>query len=153
MLGQGEERAVAFVRLARVDLDDIYGLEKQCFACPWSRQQLASAFDLEIYQAFGLKGPSGLTAYMSFYHVHPEMEILNLAVRPRCQGLGQGRRLALAVLDVGRAMGLTRAFLEVAAGNQAALRLYASLGFSQVGRRAGYYESAGEDALLMARDL
>ena len=35
------------------------------------------------------------------------------------------------------------------ASNQAALGLYLSMGFKEVGRRKGYYDSGAEDALLM----
>jgi ribosomal-protein-alanine N-acetyltransferase len=43
-------------------------------------------------------------------------------------------------------------FLEVAAGNVAALALYRAAGFAEVGRRVRYYAD-GSDALVMRRDL
>jgi ribosomal-protein-alanine N-acetyltransferase len=42
------------------------------------------------------------------------------------------------------------AFLEVKASNKGAQRLYAKLGFEEVGRRRRYY-SDGSDAVLMRR--
>jgi ribosomal-protein-alanine N-acetyltransferase len=45
------------------------------------------------------------------------------------------------------------ATLEVRASNEAAIGLYESLGFVVKGRRRGYYEREGEDALLMEAPL
>ena len=46
-------------------------------------------------------------------------------------------------------LGATHALLEVRACNQDALHLYNKFGFAVVGVRKGYYQDAGEDALLM----
>lgn len=141
------------VALSLADLDELADLESRCFDPAWTGAQLRGAFESDFFSAFGLRGPAGLVAYMSFYHVVPEMEILNLAVRPDCRGLGYGTLLAGLVLDIGRHIGLTRAFLEVRPTNDPALRLYRSLGFRQIGVRPGYYSDKAEEALLMARDL
>jgi ribosomal-protein-alanine N-acetyltransferase len=46
-------------------------------------------------------------------------------------------------------------FLEVRPSNKAAIALYESEGFVEIGTRKDYYSSAGdkEDALILARDL
>ena len=43
------------------------------------------------------------------------------------------------------------AFLEVRPSNTAAIRLYQSLGFEQIGMRRGYYQAVGgrEDAVVL----
>jgi len=38
-------------------------------------------------------------------------------------------------------------------GNQAAIELYAGIGFVAVGRRRGYYSEPVEDAVLMRQEL
>jgi ribosomal-protein-alanine N-acetyltransferase len=43
--------------------------------------------------------------------------------------------------------------LEVRVGNQAALGLYAALGFVEQGRRARYYRDPVEDAVMMRMEL
>jgi ribosomal-protein-alanine N-acetyltransferase len=50
------------------------------------------------------------------------------------------------------ALGVGRIFLEVEEGNRPALRLYARAGFTEVGRRPGYY-AGGAAALVLRRDL
>ena len=49
--------------------------------------------------------------------------------------------------------GVRALYLEVRDSNAAARALYGSLGFTQVGRRRGYYQHPTEDALLLRRDL
>lgn len=85
-----------------------------------------------------------------------EGEILTLAVDPRRRREGLGRLLVEAASGLAREAGAEALFLEVALDNAAAIALYERAGFSQVGRRPGYYGRAdGEraDALVMRRDL
>ena len=60
-----------------------------------------------------------------------------------------------AMLEAAEARRWSRVFLEVRAGNQAAVTLYRSAGFNEVGMRRGYYRNTegSEDALVMACDL
>jgi ribosomal protein S18 acetylase RimI-like enzyme len=55
--------------------------------------------------------------------------IQNLGVIPECRGLGLGVALLLKALEGFAANGARRAFLEVTAKNEQALRLYRRLGF------------------------
>jgi ribosomal protein S18 acetylase RimI-like enzyme len=55
--------------------------------------------------------------------------IQNLGVTPTHRGRGLGKALLLQALHGFRRIGLGRAFLEVTAQNEAAVRLYAQLGF------------------------
>ncbi len=50
---------------------------------------------------------------------------------------------------------MVEAFLEVRPSNTAAIRLYQSQGFSQIGVRRGYYQAVGgrEDAVVLRRTL
>ena len=64
-------------------------------------------------------------------HGHPPVgEVYVVGVDPRRRGAGLGRALTLAGLHHLRAAGLGEAMLYVDAGNHAATRLYASLGFT-----------------------
>ena len=138
-------------------------LERLCFTLPWSKEQLAGHLALPNFAAFGLRAPPGkssgmegaapLLAYLSFYHSPYELEILNLAVAPAWRGRGCGARLLRLVLRMGVNMGIGRAVLEVRSGNLAALALYTGQGFTQVGRRPGYYHDSGEDALVLELSL
>jgi ribosomal protein S18 acetylase RimI-like enzyme len=80
------------------------------------------------------------------------VHILNLAVRPDARRGGTGRALVQRVLDDAVACSARSVSLEVRPENEAALALYRSLDFSQIGRRRNYYGS-GEDAIIMERRL
>ncbi len=85
-----------------------------------------------------------------------EAEVLSIVVALDCRGLGHGGTLLSLNLDRLARLGARRVFLEVAAGNRAAIALYARAGFVQVGRREGYYpmrDGSRAAALVMRRDL
>ena len=85
-----------------------------------------------------------------------EAELLTLAVGPEARRQGTGRRLVAAFLVAAHGRGAVRAFLEVAADNNAAIVLYLQAGFTVCGRRRAYYRTAtGQtvDALVMDRAL
>jgi ribosomal-protein-alanine N-acetyltransferase len=77
--------------------------------------------------------------------VEGEREILNLAVAPEFRRQGIARHLceALIVEFFGTV------FLEVRESNEPARNLYLSLGFHELGRRPGYYETPLEAAIVM----
>lgn len=77
-----------------------------------------------------------------------EAELLTLGVAPACRHTGLGRALLEAAIAALRESGAKCLFLEVEEGNEAALRLYRSLGAKAVGRRARYYESGADAAIF-----
>ena len=84
-----------------------------------------------------------------------ESHVLNLCVCPAWHGCGLGRQLLAKLLEVARDHRAGTMLLEVRPSNRRALRLYESMGFSEVGVRRGYYPARNgrEDALLLAMDL
>jgi ribosomal-protein-alanine N-acetyltransferase len=87
--------------------------------------------------------------------VEDEAEILMVAVDPSEQGRGLAGRLLARHLSRLAARGARRVFLEVDEGNTSAIKLYSRAGFTQVGRRAGYYSSPSGQAaaLVLRRDI
>lgn len=85
-----------------------------------------------------------------------EAELLLIAVVPDARGAGVGGALLTAAIDEARGRGVSEIFLEMRDGNAAALALYRSRGFAEVGRRRDYYRGAGDlrfDAITMRRLL
>jgi ribosomal-protein-alanine N-acetyltransferase len=84
-----------------------------------------------------------------------ECHILNLCVHPDLRGRGLGRRMLRRLIAIGRAHNADTAFLEVRTSNRAAISLYDSEDFCEVGLRRDYYPAAQgrEDAVVMARAL
>jgi ribosomal-protein-alanine N-acetyltransferase len=82
-----------------------------------------------------------------------ELHINNVAVRLEYRRRGIGSALLKRVLEEGKRLDATAAFLEVRAGNSLAQTLYEKCGFSGVGRRRDYYSAPPEDALVMSAQL
>lgn len=78
-----------------------------------------------------------------------EYEVHTIGVDPAYQGKGIGRRLLDALLDFADG-GVV--FLEVRTDNEAAIGLYRSMGFEQIGLRKRYYRVSGADAYTMRRE-
>lgn len=67
------------------------------------------------------------------HYVHPddprpELWINEVGVSPEAQGRGVGRAVLGALLEAGRALGCSEAWVLTSRGNAPAMRLYASLG-------------------------
>lgn len=73
-----------------------------------------------------------------------EVELLNLAVAPEARRKGVGKALLASFCGRGDDV-----YLEVRESNEIAQRLYRRAGFRLIGRRAGYYSSPPEDAIVM----
>ena len=85
-----------------------------------------------------------------------EVEVLTVGVAPHARRRGVALALMLAALDVARQAGTVAAFLEVAVDNDAAITLYAAMGFTRAGLRKAYYDrgpAGTTDALVMRLDL
>jgi len=82
-----------------------------------------------------------------------ELHINNVAVRENYRRRGIGRLLLDRILEEGRHLGVACAFLELRAGNHAALALYEKCGFRVTARRERYYTEPVEDALVMIIQL
>lgn len=97
--------------------------------------------------------PIGLALYRI---AADEAELLTLGVIPGWRRHGVATRLVAAVCAAVVAAGARRLVLEVAEHNDAARRLYARLGFAELGYRRGYYTVrasglAARTALVLAR--
>lgn len=144
------------------DLDRLAAVHAAAFpSAPWSSADLAAllrqetVFGLVMRRAnfFGTRAP---VAFVLARLVAGEAEILTIAVDPGHRRRGFARQLMEALfrrLYHDRAATL---FLEVDAGNEAALALYRRLRFRKVGERKGYYAHGsvpGATALVMRADL
>lgn len=134
-------------------LDDLAGIEAACFAHPWSRELLESELareDAVILCALAAGRP---VAYGSMRVVLDEGSIGNLACLPDYRHRGAGGMVLDGLLAAGAEQGARSILLEVRPSNTAAVRLYQSRGFSEIGRRKHFYRDPLEDAILMMRCL
>ncbi len=91
-------------------------------------------------------------AIMSFRFSSHEAHLVLMAVEPELRRTGVGTALWDWLLTVAQRGDVERVQLEVRAENLGASAFYGSLGFREVARLRGYYQSR-EDALRMAVEL
>lgn len=134
------------------DLMALCALEAAASSAPWSRGQLGES--LVKHRVLLAEVAGQVLGYAVFRELLDEAELLNIAVAPEVRRRGIGRRL-LGTLLTALAPAARCLYLEVRAGNAAAIALYDRLGFTRVGCRRGYYPAGDgrEDALLMRLDL
>ena len=130
-------------------------LHGACFDEPWS----ASSF-IELLIMAGAFGFIALiedepVGFILARQADGEGEIVTLGVEPNYRRAGLARTLVRIAESKINSAGGCAMFLEVAATNQPAQSLYRGLGYQEVGRREGYYQSQGRatDALILKATL
>jgi ribosomal-protein-alanine N-acetyltransferase len=145
---------VPVVRAATpADLPAIVAIENASFGDPWSPRSFSDSLVHTFVRVRVVEDGRGVAGYSVVWVSGEECELANLAVDPTRRGEGLGALLLDALLREAHDERLRAIFLEVRASNVAAQRLYASRGFHEVGRRAGYYKQPDEDALVLRRDV
>jgi [ribosomal protein S18]-alanine N-acetyltransferase len=151
-------RRVFLSRATAADAEALAALAAACHSHPWTAAQISEEIAagppgaVLVLRAAGLEGGVVPCASCAYRVVADEMDVLDVAVHPDSRRRGLGRFLVRLALARGHRAGARVARLEVRAGNEPALALYASLGFRRGGLRRQYYREPVEDAVLMERD-
>jgi len=148
--------AVSLRTMRHADISPVLAIERNAFPTPWTaaffEKELSTPFARLVVAVTRHAWQESVVGYTCRWRVTDEVHLLNVAVHPAWRRRGVGRRLVEAVLEEGRATHARSVFLEVRAGNAPARRLYARLGFGELGLRRGYY-GVGQDAIVMERRL
>ena len=136
------------------DIDAVLAIEQAVQSYPWTRGNFIDAL-VSGYLCSVEEENSEVRGYVILMPVIDEAELLNVGVAAGHQRKGLGRAMLGKMLGLARAKNLHRVFLEARSSNVAALALYCSAGFNQIGVRRGYYQNASgsEDAITMACEL
>ena len=139
--------------MAAEDVVQVEAIEQESFFEPWTadffRDFLEAGYHCWVYERCG-----AVEAYAVMSINGRVAHILNICVRQSCRRQGLGRTLIEQLLLIARPLART-AILEVRLSNQAAIRLYQSMGFEEYGIRKNYYPSAEgrETALILVKRL
>ncbi len=130
-------------------------LEKLCFSSPWSATSLELLTNDGIGVGYLLTVPTApgaeptVAAYGGMLITVDEGQITNVAVHPDHRRKGYGAAIVRSLLRHAKDAKLESVSLEVRASNTAAIELYKKAGFTEAGRRKGFYTKPTEDALVM----
>jgi ribosomal-protein-alanine N-acetyltransferase len=138
----------------RSDIDAICAIADASFPIPWPRDELEKELT-RAYATLRVLRPSGggVAAFLDYWHIQEEVQIMNVAVLPALRHRGYAGALLEDALRLSSVAGATFAVLEVRPSNLAAIRLYERYGFARMGVRPRYYSDNQEDALVMGRGL
>lgn len=135
------------------DLALLTALEEQAQSGA-STPQLLEALECQDTCVLGYWQDEQLQGYAIVARLPFEAELQAIGVHPMYRRSGAGRGLMDAVFATSKSWSSERLLLEVRVGNRSAIGLYQRCGFSEDGRRKGYYPPQGaaerEDALLMS---
>jgi ribosomal-protein-alanine N-acetyltransferase len=136
------------------EIDDVLAIEQVSFTNPWTRaMHEADLANGDVSHVLMARDETGRAiGFCSFWIVHDELHVNNLAVLPDRRRAGVASQLLQAVMVEARRLGAVRATLEVRRSNEAAIRLYSRWGFLPSGVRRGYYTAPDEDALILWRE-
>ncbi|WP_263351615.1 GNAT family N-acetyltransferase [Acidicapsa acidisoli] len=139
------------------DIDSVMMIASLLPTAPqWSRgayETAISADGIPKRIALAAEYSGELKGFVIARFLYSLAEIETLGVDVSAQRNGIGTSLLVAALDELRLAGVDEVELEVRPSNERAWRLYERIGFSEVGRRRGYYREPVEDAILLRLGL
>ncbi len=140
-------------RMTLEDLPKVMAIEQVAFSNPWSYEMVKKELSHDWSTVLLAEAGDEVLGFAIFWLVVDELHVLNVATAHAHRRKGVARAVMEAALEVGTAHRCRIATLEVRRGNQAAIALYAGLGFKPVGMRPAYYSDDREDAILMVKDF
>jgi ribosomal-protein-alanine N-acetyltransferase len=135
------------------DLTTVMELEEELFAPDtWTAAMYREELALTDTRHYLVAEDDGtVVGYAGLIAYDDEAHVATIGVTGSRQGEGTGALLLDAVLaEADRRSPVV--LLEVRADNEHAQELYRRRGFTEIGRRRGYYQPSGTDAVVMRRE-
>lgn len=154
-----KQRDYTLEPLAPADSPAISAIHREDFVRPWTDGEFLGLLGQDTVFGYAVRetgrGGTPPVGFVLARLAAGEGEILTVAVARMHRRQGLGWRLMDAVLRELHGQRAEALFLEVDETNMPAIALYRRLGFFEVGKRPGYYETkeGRKGALVMRRDL
>ena len=138
------------------DVNAVVNLDRICLGGLWTKEAYLREIesDKSTVIVLRLSGDEFGDRYKiigigCLWSIVDEAHITLLGIHPNYRRQGLGQLLLFTLLNNAIVRRLEWATLEVNENNLAALNLYQKYGFVAIGRRKGYYQPAGDDALVL----
>lgn len=147
-------KQIYFRPMLASDIETVMQVEIRIYEFPWTKGIFADCIRAD-YDCWVATQDNSIIAYAVLSVAAGESHILNLAVDNSHQKMGIGKQLLLHLIRRAHLLNAEIIMLEVRCSNTAAIHLYESSGFNEIGSRKAYYPAPGgkEDALLFAYQL
>jgi len=147
---------ISFNNISLNDVENLMPIEALCHSHPWTQKTFSSCIGGRYFGEYAQLDNRILGFYIG-EHVAGEATLMDLCITPELQGLGYGKTLLLRFFEQSKLLSNNCVWLEVRAKNISAQMLYINQGFTETGRRTGYYPSSSgfgyEDAIIMKKLL
>lgn len=133
------------------DYERLFEIEQTAHLVPWSKGTLLNSQG-DKYLNLKLTVKNEIVGFAISQIILDEATLFNVAVDPKYQGKGYGKRLLSELILQLKTKGVATLWLEVRESNPAR-KLYDSLGFNEVDIRKNYYptpDGGRENAVVMA---
>lgn len=140
--------------MVKGDLPAIVEIETLAYHYPWSEGIFEDCLRVG-YSCWVFEDEDRIQAYAIMSMAVGECHVMNLTVNPRVHGHGVGRAVLRELIAIAAVARADTMLLEARRSNGAALKLYHSEGFNEVGTRRAYYPAkwGREDAVILAKSL
>lgn len=142
------KQRVKVISAESVHLSVIAEIAEMSFPDPWSEAVFRQTLKSENNQIWCAVSGEMICGYLVLSRAGTEMSVDDIAVHPAYRRQGVGKLLLKWAHGQYPAWDF---WLEVRESNAAAIALYQSLGYTQVGFRKRYYQNPEEGAVLMTR--
>ena len=126
--------------------EELSNLHKKCFP-----NNSWSADDFRDLKKSGCEIIMSQNGFIVYRIVVDEAEIITIGVNPEMRRQGIASAMIGIIEKTIKNQGVKKIFLEVAANNIPAQKLYENHGFNRIGLRPKYYD--GIDAILMSKNI
>lgn len=138
------------VKMTKEHIPHILKVEAECFSDPWSEAMFLEEISGKFSHYYVAVVDQKAIGYMGMWSLSGEGHITNVAVSRDYRRKGYAKALIEHFISIAESENLEFMTLEVRESNDAAIALYKSFGFTQVGVRKKYYDNS-EDALLLTK--
>lgn len=147
-----KQSEIRIIPMEEIHVPQIAAMEQAYFTDAWSENCVRSELINPLSLWLVAMNAQTVVGYIGSQTVLGEADIMNVAVAEDHRRQGIARQLLNELQRRLAADGAYSLTLEVRVSNEAAIRLYHSLGYVQVGRRPNYYHKPKEDALILRKE-
>jgi ribosomal-protein-alanine N-acetyltransferase len=140
--------------MTQFDIDPVMAIELKAYDFPWTKGIIEDCLRVG-YHCFAYEVNNEIRGYGILSTVLDEAHLLNICIAPEYQNQGLGFELMTYLMGFARTRNAKTLYLEVRISNKAAIHLYQTMGFNELGVRENYYpaKKGREDAQLFACEL
>lgn len=137
------------------DIDSVVNISILSFPSPWSKESFENELTNNKYARYLVAHKDGVVVgYGGMWIILDESHVTNIAVHPEYRGIGIGKAILDAMINVCKTNSIPSITLEVRVSNKIAQNMYEEFGFKNEGIRKKYYHDTGEDGIIMwKRDI